>query len=136
MLSRYLDVTRSQLFFSNGCLLVEGISEALMINKFSELYGASLSDSQIEVVNLEGTAFLQFELLFNSSDLSKRLPIKLAILTDADQFTDSKKRDWDINNLIADNYSKLNILRNNIVHGVKTARVQNLNNESNAQPNI
>ena len=133
MLSRYLDVTRSQLFFAKGCLLVEGISEALMMNKFSELVGANLSDNQIEVVNLEGTAFVQFELLFNSSDPTRRLPMKLAIITDADQFTDSKKADWNIDNLITDNYKKLNELRLNIMNSPKNGRIQNLNNAKNGQ---
>lgn len=52
MLSRYLDVTRSQLFFAKGCLLVEGISEALMMNKFSELVGV------MQKHGLEGADFL------------------------------------------------------------------------------
>lgn len=136
MLSRYFDVTRSQLFFAKGCLLVEGISEALMMNKFSELLGKSLPENQIEVVNLEGTAFIQFELLFNSSDIDKRLPMKLAIITDADQFTDSKKAEWDLNNLIEDNYKKLNELRLNIANDSKSGRILNLNNARNGQPNI
>lgn len=136
MLMRYLDVTRSQLFFAKGCLLVEGISEALLINKFSELHGSRLSDSQIEIVNLEGTAFTQFLLLFNSSDENKRLPMKLAVLTDGDQFTDSSKCDWNIDNLIADNFIKLNALRDNIQNGNKSGRIENLNNASNGQANI
>ena len=52
MFSRYLDVTRSQLFFAKGCLLVEGISEALMMNKFSELVGV------MQKHGLEGADFL------------------------------------------------------------------------------
>lgn len=52
MLSRYLDVTRSQLFFAKGCLLVEGISEALMMTKFSELVGV------MQKHGLEGADFL------------------------------------------------------------------------------
>lgn len=136
MLSRYLDVTRSQLFFARGCLLVEGISEALMMNKFSELIGSSLSEKQVEIVNLEGTAFVQFELLFNSSDPTKRLPMKLAVITDADQFTDSKKSDWDLDILVTDNYKKLNELRENIKRSPKSGRIQNLNNARNGQSNI
>lgn len=136
MLKRYIDVTRSQLFFSNGCLLVEGISEALMMNKFSELYGKRLSDYQIEIVNLEGTAFTQFLLLFNSSDISKRLPMKLAVLTDEDQFTDSKNKEWNLENLVKDDYSCLHTLRKNIQDGKTIGRIDNLKNASNGQANI
>lgn len=136
MLSRYLDVTKSQLFFAKGCLLVEGISEALMMNKFSELIGRSLSDKQIEIVNLEGTAFIQFEILFNSSNPKRQLPMRLAVITDADQFTDSKKTDWNLDYLIAEGYKKLNELRTKITSSPKSGRIQNLNNASNSQPNI
>lgn len=136
MLKRYIDVTRSQLFFSNGCLLVEGISEALMMNKFSEMCQKRLSDYQIEIVNLEGTAFTQFLLLFNSSDISKRLPMKLAVLTDEDQFTDSKKSEWDLEHLVKDNYSRLSILREKIQKEEPVSRIENLRNVSNKQPHI
>ena len=136
MLRRYIDVTRSQLFFSNGCLLVEGISEALIMNKFSELHGKCLSDYQIEIVNLEGTAFTQFLLLFNSSDISKRLPMKLAVLTDEDQFTDSKNKEWNLENLVNKEYSGLHSLRENIQRGNPIGRVDNLRNASNGQANI
>lgn len=136
MLSRYLDVTRSQLFFAKGCLLVEGISEALMMNKFSELIGASLSDKQVEIVNLEGTAFIQFELLFNSIDPIRRLPMKLAVITDADQYTESKKPEWNLDNLIAEDYKKLNELRTKITDSPKSGRIKNLNNARNGQHNI
>ena len=136
MLRRYIDVTRSQLFFSNGCLLVEGISEALIMNKFSELHGKRLSDYQIEIVNLEGTAFTQFLLLFNSSDISKRLPMKLAVLTDEDQFTDSKNKEWNLENLVNKEYSDLHSLRENIQRGDPIGRVDNLRNASNGQANI
>lgn len=136
MLKRYIDVTRSQLFFSNGCLLVEGISEALMMNKFSEMCQKRLSDYQIEIVNLEGTAFTQFLLLFNSSDISKRLPMKLAVLTDEDQFTDSKKSEWDLEHLVKDNYSRLSILREKIQKEEPVGRIENLRNVSNKQPHI
>ncbi|MBQ0087745.1 MAG: AAA family ATPase [Prevotellaceae bacterium] len=136
MLSRYLDVTRSQLLFAKGVLLVEGISEALMVDKFSELLGSRLSDNQIEVVNVDGTSFIPFEFLFNSSNEKKRLPMKMAIMTDADQFTNSKKEEWDIERLVENNYAKLDELRENILSDKKSGRILNLRNATNGQPNI
>jgi len=40
------------------------------------LIGKSLIDHQIEIVDADGTAFYQFLMLFNSSDNTKKLPIK------------------------------------------------------------
>lgn len=98
MISRYFDVTRSQLLFSSGCLFIEGISEGQLIETFSQLMGKSLIDNQIEIVNTDGTAFYQFLMLFNSSDKTKRLPIKSAFITDEDQFTESKNTEYRWNN--------------------------------------
>lgn len=69
MLSRYIDVTRSQMFFSTGCLFIEGISECQMIETFSRIMDKSLIDNQVEIINTDGIAFYQFIMLFNSSDI-------------------------------------------------------------------
>lgn len=136
MLSRYIDVTRSQLFFSKGALFVEGISEGLLMNAFSNILGKSLIENEIELVNVEGTAFGQFIMLFNSNDRMKRLPIKAAFITDGDQFTDSKKSKYNLDKLIENNYSLLNELRINIYASSETARVENMKAMSNKQKDI
>ena len=58
MISRYFDVTRSQLLFSSGCLFIEGISECQLVETFSKLINKSLIANQIEIVDTDGTAFL------------------------------------------------------------------------------
>ena len=114
MIVRYLDVTRSQLFFSSGVLFVEGISEALLLNTFSKIMGKPLGDYEIELIDTGGTAFGQFLMLFNSSDSAKRLPMKAAFITDADEFTDSKNSEYMLDNLIANDYVKLRELKKSI----------------------
>lgn len=126
MISRYLTVTRSQLFFSNGCVFIEGISECQLLEAFSEQIGKSLIDNQIEIVDINGVAFYQFMMLFNSTDASKKLPIKAAFITDEDQFTDSKKDEYKLDNLIANDYAKLNDLRDNINNGHRNGHVDNM----------
>ena len=122
MLQRYLDVTKSQLFFSNGCVLVEGISEALLMECFSKRLNKSLTERQIEIVNMGGTAFIQFMLLFNSEDVSLRLPFRIAVVTDGDQFTDSKK--YTLKKLIDD--GQLEELRGRIKSGTECGRIPKL----------
>lgn len=122
MLQRYLDVTRSQLFFSNGCVLVEGVSEALLIECFAKKLGKSLTERQIEIVNMEGTAFYQFLLLFNSKDETLRLPFKIAVVTDGDEFTASK--DFSLSNLIDED--KLESLREGIKNSAECNRIPKL----------
>ena len=136
MIMRYLDVTKSQLLFSKGCVFVEGISECLLINTFSKLIGKTLVDNEIEIVNVSGTAFYQFIMLFNSSDDTKRLPIKSAFITDEDQFPESKKSEFCLDNLVKDDYAKLFELRENISNGHKANRIANLITMSNGQKGI
>lgn len=88
-LSKFLDVTKSQLFFSNGVILVEGIAEALLVSEFSKMIGNneeySIEKNGIELVNINGIAFEHFAKLFNSDDDNKRLNIRSTIISDDDR---------------------------------------------------
>lgn len=86
-LRRYLDVTKSQLFFSRGVIFVEGISEALLIPVFARRVNRRLDQNAVEVVNISGTAFEPFALLFNNSDVNNRINFRSAIITDDDRCT-------------------------------------------------
>lgn len=136
MIARYFDVTRSQLLFSNGCLFIEGISECQLMETFSKLMGKSLIGHQIEIVDTDGTAFYQFLMLFNSSNDKVRLPMKAAFITDEDQFTDSKDKEYNLDALIANDYAQLAVLRNGINNGSVNGRVDNMNAMANGQAGI
>jgi putative ATP-dependent endonuclease of the OLD family len=97
-LEKFLDVTKSQLFFSNGTILVEGISEALLLPVFAkkmsldyekshtgEAWKYDLDKNGIEIVNVGGVAFDHFAKLYNSQEESKRLAAKCSLLTDNDK---------------------------------------------------
>jgi len=86
-LERFLDVTKSQLFFAKGVILVEGISEALLLPVFVDIMGEkyNLDKNGIEIVNVGGVAFEPFAELFNSDKENERLNIKCAIITDNDK---------------------------------------------------
>lgn len=136
MISRYFDVTRSQLLFSSGCMFIEGISECQLVETFSKLIDKSLIDNQVEIVDTDGTAFYQFLMLFNSSNKAKRLPIKAAFVTDQDQFTDSKYKEYNIDELVKDSYAKLHTLRDGINNDKMNSRIDNMNAMANHQDGI
>ena len=86
-LGRFLDVTKSQLFFAKAVILVEGISEALLLPIFAKIVRLKVLDldkSAVEIINVGGTAFEPFARLFNSSDKGKRLDMRCSIITDDD----------------------------------------------------
>ena len=87
-LKRYLDVTRSQLFFARAVLLVEGISEVLLLPVLAQRLGQRLDQTAIEIVGVSGVSFAPFAKLFNSDDASKRFDIRCAIVTDDDRCAD------------------------------------------------
>ncbi len=137
MLIRYLDVTKSQLFFARGCCFVEGISEALLLNTMSKIVGKCLVDNEIEIVNVGNTSFAQFLMLYNSSDKDKRLPQKVAVITDEDQYTDSKNAKYNSpEKLLENQHTLLDELRNGINNGITSSRVDNLRALANGQNNI
>lgn len=86
-LRKFLDVTKSQLFFASGCILVEGISEALLLPVFAKMTGKDydLDKNGIEIVNINGVAFEPFANLFNAPDKEKRLATYCSLITDDDK---------------------------------------------------
>ena len=136
MIMRYLDVTRSQLFFSSGCIFIEGISECQLLEVFSKILNKSLLDNQIEIVDTGGIAFYQFLMLFNSSDETKRLSIKASIITDEDQFTESKDSKYNLDELVKEDYKILEELRNGINKSKRDSHIDNLKAMCNNQENI
>ncbi|MDD4698393.1 MAG: AAA family ATPase [Fermentimonas sp.] len=87
-LRKFLDTTKSQMFFGNGAILVEGISEAILLpilsRKFLMPDKIDLEKNGIEIVNIGGVAFEHFAKLYNNDDENKRLFSKCAIITDSD----------------------------------------------------
>ncbi|HSZ34692.1 MAG TPA: AAA family ATPase [Puia sp.] len=86
-LQKFLDVTKSQLFFANGVILVEGISEALLLPIFSRMMGDEfdLDKAGVEIVNVNGIAFDHFAKLFNGEEPLKRLHVRCSVITDDDR---------------------------------------------------
>lgn len=79
-LARMLDVTRASLYFAKGVILVEGISEAMLLPELARRLEISLAECHISVVPIAGVAFETFLKLFQG----KALAIPVAIVTDAD----------------------------------------------------
>lgn len=86
-LQKFLDVTKSQLFFANAVILVEGISEALLMKIFSLKVGETynIEKAGVEVVNVSGVAFEHFANLFNDVDAKKNLAKRCSLITDDDR---------------------------------------------------
>lgn len=103
-LERWLDITKSTLFFAKGILFVEGIAEALVIKELAKRVikthvdedinsPKSLEDYGVSIINLNGIYFKHFMQLFQGYKLDKDgnlieniafIPIRCAGITDCD----------------------------------------------------
>lgn len=96
-LKKFLDTTKSQMFFANGTILVEGIAEAILIpelaKKFLKPKTIDLEKEGIELVNIGGVAFEHFAKLFNNENADKRLLSKCSLITDSDPKENKPKSD-------------------------------------------
>ena len=82
-LERYLDATKSTLFFARSVLLVEGLAEALILPVLARKCARrrfDLDEEGISVVSVHGVAFRPFLRLFGSDAIHR----KCAVLTDSD----------------------------------------------------
>ena len=101
-LEKYLDVTKSQMFFAKGILFVEGICEALLIPEMAKIINRPLDKYAVEIVNLNSVAFKPFVNLFTAKSAAQCFE-KISIISDDDRCTDktdtdtyiSKDKDYD-----------------------------------------
>ncbi|SNR50914.1 putative ATP-dependent endonuclease of the OLD family [Lutibacter agarilyticus] len=70
LLKRYLDATRSELFFSTAVIFVEGVAEQFIIPAIAQqLYGVNLTEHNISVVPIHSRYFDPFLKLFQPNKL-------------------------------------------------------------------
>ena len=79
-LTKFLDVTRSDMLFADKVILVEGIAEKLLMPLFMDACGCSYEDEHISVVEIGGKHFEHFVELFNGNTVRK----KVLCITDKD----------------------------------------------------
>jgi putative ATP-dependent endonuclease of OLD family len=87
-LERYLDVTRGEMLFAKGVLLVEGEAERFLLPALAKANGVDFDECGITVCSVAGTNFLPYIQL-----LSERvLGLPVAVATDGDPADDGTKR--------------------------------------------
>lgn len=86
-LKRYLDVTKSQMFFAKRVVFVEGISEAILLNEFAKLLEKPFDKYSVEIININGVAFEPFAQLFRNNEKNTNIKFPCAIISDNDRCT-------------------------------------------------
>lgn len=99
-LKRFLDVTKSNLFFARGVILVEGWSEEILIPEIAKKINCDLTKKEVSIVNVGSTAYLDFAKVFLRKETKNELKVPVSIITDLD------KREYEREAIIEDGKQK------------------------------
>lgn len=84
-LTTFLDVTKSNLFFAKGVLIIEGWSEEILLPIIADKLGFNLTKHEVSIVNVGSTAYLKFAKIFlRNGTKNDMINIPVAIVTDLD----------------------------------------------------
>lgn len=82
-LQRFLDATKSNLFFAKGIIMVEGDAENILLPIIADIIGYPLEKYGVSIVNVGSTAFLRYSRIMLRQN-GNGIGIPIAIITDCD----------------------------------------------------
>lgn len=82
-LDHFLDVTKANLFFAKGIILVEGWAEEIILPAIAQGMGKDLTAHEVSVINVGSTAYMRYARIFMRKNLES-MGCKVAIVTDLD----------------------------------------------------
>lgn len=89
-LRRFLDVTKANLFFARGVMIVEGDAENILLPTIAELLGRDFTEYGVSIVNVGGTGLRRFARIFQRKDPERdgMISIPVACVADFDVMPD------------------------------------------------
>lgn len=82
-LDHFLDVTKANLFFAKGIILVEGWAEEIILPAIAQGMGKDLTAHEVSIINVGSTAYMRYAKIFMRRNLES-MGCKVAIVTDLD----------------------------------------------------
>lgn len=88
-LERFLDVTKANLFFARGVMIVEGDAENILIPTLASLIERDFTEHGVSIVNVGGTGLHRYAKIFRrkgvaDDDRNRQLDVPVACVTDMD----------------------------------------------------
>ncbi|MEU8789740.1 AAA family ATPase [Streptomyces sp. NPDC048643] len=81
-LTRFLDVTKANMFFARGLAMVEGDAEAIFLPALAAALGMPFNEHGISVVNVGHVGLFRYSRVFQRSD--EQIPVPVACIRDRD----------------------------------------------------
>ena len=95
-LEKFLDVTKANMFFARGILMVEGDAENILLPTIAKLLGYPLEDHGISIINIGNLAYKRYAKIYRSiNEENTPPPIKVACVTDCDLWPDKAEKSPD-----------------------------------------
>jgi putative ATP-dependent endonuclease of OLD family len=87
-LQRFLDVTKANLFFARGVMIVEGDAENILLPTLATILGRGFTENGVSIVNVGGVGLSRYARIFRRKDSKENAPksldIPIACVTDMD----------------------------------------------------
>ena len=85
-LERFLDVTKANLFFARGVMVVEGDAENILLPTLANILGRDFTEQGVSIVNVGGLGLHRYARIFQRKDIDRdgQLNIPVACVTDMD----------------------------------------------------
>lgn len=90
-LERFLDVTKANLFFARGVVIVEGDAENILLPALARLIGRDFTEYGVSIVNVGGVGLKRYARIFQRESTEESLIIPVACITDLDVMPDYAK---------------------------------------------
>lgn len=89
-LKRFLDVTKANLFFARGVIIVEGDAENILLPTLAKYIGRDFTTHGVSIVNVGGIGLRRYAKIFmrNNTELDGVLSVPVACVTDLDVMPD------------------------------------------------
>ncbi len=81
-LSRFLDVTKANLFFARGVAIVEGDAEAIFLPALAKAVGRSFNERGVSIVNVGSVGLFRYSRIFQRD--GAQIPVTVACIRDRD----------------------------------------------------
>ncbi|MEV2227868.1 AAA family ATPase [Streptomyces phaeochromogenes] len=81
-LTRFLDVTKANLFFARSVAIVEGDAEAIVLPALAQAVGKSFNECGVSVVNVGGVGLFRYSRIFQRD--GEQIPVAVACIRDRD----------------------------------------------------
>lgn len=88
-LQRFLDVSKANLFFARGLIIVEGDAESMLIPTIARLLGRDLTEHGVSIVNVGGTGLRRYARILQRKKVDRgAITVPAACLADMDVMPD------------------------------------------------